>query len=879
MIRRGVKRFFHLALRRRDRWEREVEDEIKLHLALRAEQLAAEGRSLDDAYEEAIRRFGPLTESRARLVDAARHREVRMQRTEYWNDLTQDLRFALRTLRRQKAWTAVIILTLALGIGATTAVFSVVSTLLLHPLPFPHADRIVYISEQPTHGNNTGMSVSITPTAKDIRAWTANARSFELIGGRQTGPKPMRTTGDEPRMVMVEKQTPNFIDFVGVKPIVGHMFTQEDIDRGMPVVVLSEGFWRQSLAARTGVIGQRITLADTAYTIVGVLPAAALAPSSSAPIEMWIPANLRDDKAGFSTWARLRPGVAKEAATAELNAILSRTYGLPVEKVPFTATLARPGEKVRFRDSLLLLAYAVGLVLLVACANVAHLLLARSSTRQREMAIRAALGAGRGRLVRQLLTESALLSATGAVTGVLVGWAGLRAMIALRPSSLSALSLAHLDGSTLLLVTAVALGCAVLFVLLGAAQSARASTHDALKRTPSGGVGARGRGRGLLVVSEMALSALLLVGASLLVRSVINLQRSDLGFDTANLYAANVPVGAKDVGSEETGAAVVDEIASRLRANPAVQGVTVASVAPGSRWFSVGRFEIDGEPLPGKTETSFTDVNAVATNYFSVMGVRFVQGRTFSDTSAAAHQVIVNESFARKHWPQSALGRRIRIASSDSASWLTIVGVVADVQTSGPLSESTAPMLFTPRWSAESFPAILARTSGGATVLASAATETLKQYGHKQPITAESVAANMATSIATPKFAMLLLTIFTTLALVLAAVGLYGVMSYSVAERTREIGIRVALGASDAAIARRVIGGGTSLAAVGAAIGLGAAVWGTKLIEAQLYGLTRLDPASYVVGGIVLLAAALVASIVPTRRALAVDPMTAIRAE
>ena len=809
-----------------------------------------------------------------------------MERTEFLGNLRADVAFAMRTMARQKAWTAVTLITLALGIGATTAVFSIVSTLLIHPLPYPNADRIVYVAQQPSGGNNTGIKVSITPGARVVRAWMQQSRSFETFEGRQTGPREMKTTSGEPSTVSVESIFPTFASFADQRPILGRMFTQSDIDAGSPVVVLSEGFWRERLAADRNVLGQALTLGDSSFTIVGVMPGGGFGGRVTArSADMLIPLDVRIDELGMSLMGRLRPGVTTRGAAAELDSIFARTQGFEGDKIPFASVVSTPAERVRFRDSLMLLTAAVGLVLLVACANVAHLLLSRGSTRQREMAIRAALGAGRSRILRQLLVESALLSFIGTALGVFIGWAGLKGMIALRPRSLNDLDAAHLDITTLGVAIAVAVATGVVFALIGARQAARVSTHDALKASSSR-IGGRGTGRtrGLLVVSEMALSGALLVGATLLVRSVMKLQAVDLGFDAHGLYALKVPLATPQFESAVTRAQAIGDLMRRLRALPAVRAATVADVGPGSRRFTIGRLEIEGEAPPPTASSSFIDVNSVDRSYFTAMGMTFTQGTVFSDTLPTSHQVIVNEGFARQHW-QQPLGKRLRIlekslAGEDEGSitWLTIVGVVRDARTVGALSESNAPLLYSPLREINKNPAILVRVEGDAHALAPASAM-IAQMDVKRAPPAESIAAMMARAIAAPRFIMLLLSILTTLALVLAAVGLYGVMSYSVSEQTREIGIRVALGASRQRIARGVIGAGAALSLAGLIVGFAFAAWGTQLIQTQLHDVDRLDPISFAVGAVVLIGVALVACIVPTRRALAVDPMTAIRAE
>jgi predicted permease len=899
VIRSGIRRAFDLALRRRDRWEREVEDEITLHLALRAEQLAAAGMSDDEARREAVRRFGPLSESRAMMLDAAHHRETRMQRTELVADARQDFAFALRTLGRQKAWTVITIATLSLGIGATTAVFSVVSTLLLHPLPYRDADRVVYVEQQPTRGNNTGVSVSIIPSASVIREWRATSHSFEALEPQLTRRVDLKTTTGDPSSVQSATILPSFAEFAGERPILGRMFTESDARSGH-VVVLGEAFWRERLGASRAVLGRVLTLGDSTYTIVGVMPASLIVGAPGAkPTDVWLAFDLRDARfAAGQVIGRLKPGVSIEAAQRELDVIAARVDGreLGARDTPpsgttapaFKTVISTPAQRVQIRASLLLLTAAVALVLLVACVNVAHLLLARSATRQREMAVRAALGAGRGRLFRQLLTESLVLAAAGAAGGVGLGWAMLRGMIAMRPSSRQELTAAHLDLTTLGVVMGVALVSGVIFGALGAVQSSRSSTHDSLKAgslSSSAGRSHR-RLRSILVVSEMALSAVLVVGAALVVRSLVSLQRMNLGFDPHGLYAIDLVPRTGSITSP-SGAVLLDEFAERVRRLPGIRSVTTTRSGPGWRWMSVGRFEIEGEPTPPKTATSFTDVDYVQSNYFATMGIAFREGSNFRDTTTAAHEVIVNAGFARAHWEKGqAVGHRIRITEdrlpglppdTDLEPWMKIVGVVDDALTTGPLTESRAPFLYVPLDTERLAKTVMARVDGGASVL-KPAIAIGRQLGMRN-VTIDGTESFLSRSVSEPRFVTLIMSVFGALGLVLAAVGLFGVMSHTVTQQTREIGIRVALGASSGDVVRRVLVRGAGLAAVGAMVGLIAASWGTKLIETQLHGVERLDPISFGLGAVVLVGAALVACVVPARRALAVDPMTAIRAE
>jgi putative ABC transport system permease protein len=881
MIRAGIRRALSLALRRRDRWEREVEEEIKLHLTLRAEQLIDAGRTPEDAYAEAVRRFtgGSLHDSRAHLFEAARHREQRMQRTEYLSDLRNDLSFALRMLRRDKGWTTVTILTFALGIGAATAVFSAVSSLLLHPVAYPGADRVALVFQQPAKGNNTGINVTISPSSGVIRAWRTSAHSIEAIEGFAQFQPQMRSLGD-PIELQGARIEPTFAAFAGVRPLIGRMFSASEIAAGGRQLLLGEGLWRSRFGADSTVIGRAVTLDDSLYTIVGVMPASARVPREGASTtDVWLPLDLRDERAGASVVARLRPGIRVAQAQAELDSVYSRLSALRGDKANFQTMVVSPGSQLNFHDSLILLGWSVALVLLIACANVAHLLLARGTARRRELAIRMALGANRSRVFRQLLTESVVLAFGGGVLGVVGGWLGLRAIVDARPESLSALAMTSVDMTTLGAALAVTITTSIVFGMLGALQSGGKTANDTLKLGAQRAVTGRGRMRQFLVVTEMALSATLVVGASMLVRSVVNLQRADLGFEPNGLYTIHPNVGRGHFAGRAVRGDYLRTLATKVAAVPGVQSVAMASAPPGWYTFTIGRLEIEGRPAPPTTATEFVHVNKIGRGFFGTMRTRLVAGTMFTDTTASANQVIVNEGFAKKQWRgESPVGGRIRVAQSGKESWLTIVGVAAESATGGPVSgDATTPILYTPAADSDAA-ALVVRTTGSADVL-QPVQALARSIDASVPVKVRSVATGVAESIAEPRFVMMLLTLFTILALVLAAIGLYGVMAYAVSQRTREIGIRVALGATRMRIARMVVVGGVLLAIAGSVAGMAIARWGTRVIQSQLYGVSRSDVMSFVIGAAVLMVAALVACIVPTRRALAVDPMTAIRAD
>ena len=885
MIRNGIQRAFNLAIRRRDRWQHDVEEEIKLHLSLRAEQLMTRGASPTDAYAEAVRRFGPLSESRARMIDAARYREQRMQRTEYLAQLQQDVSFAFRSLRRQKGWTAVTVFTLALGIGATTAVFSVVSSLILHAISYPNADRVVIVDQQPTQGNNTGLHVSITPSTAIVNGWRSRTRSFEAL-------EPYRSQGlllktdDDPIPVRATMILPSFLTFTGSRPITGRIFSAQEIETKAPVALLAEGTWRERYGSDAAVVGKTITLGDTTFTIIGVLPADLRLPGLGRDrVDVWLPLDLRNLDQGMSVLGRLRPGATIPAAARELDAITMEVDGASKAAPNFVSQIRRPSELIDFRDSLLMLAGAVALVLLVACANVAHLMIARASSRERELAVRAALGAGQARLFRQLLTESLMLSLAGAAAGIILGWFGLKAIIALRPPQMSELVAVRLDATTLGIAVVVGMLSGVVFGVVAAFQAGKRSPQETLKAgalSTSQGRG-QGRMRSVLVVSEMALTATLIIGATLLVRTVMNLQRANLGFEPKQLYWVSLSLPEKQFATPASRTAFYTELMARLRTVPHVRELALTSVAVGSRNFSVGNFEVQGEtPTTSGSGTSFIDVNRIDEHYLKLMRIPLVEGTLFTDTSDAANQVIINAAFARAHWgPGGALGKRVRVAFKGDAAapWQTIVGVAGDAQTTGADISSSAPYLYSPLTAPGRQTTIMLRTDASVD-LAARLRQLTKSINPRVPAPkVQSVEGYVARTIAKPRFTMTLLTTFTFLGLVLAAVGLYGVMAYSVAQRTREIGIRIALGATQQRIANSVVRRGVVLALTGAVIGLVAAFYGTRLMSELLYGVAPLDFVSFATGAVVLIVTAVLACVVPTRRALAVDPIRAIRAD
>ena len=862
----------------------DLDDELRFHIEMRVHDFMARGMSESDARAATARRLGDIAAARGACVTIATRRDRKMTRALVLDALLQDLRFAGRTLRRQKGWTAVAVLTLALGIGANSAMFSVVNHLILNPIPYPHADRVVSVFQEPSSGGAKGsMTVVITPMERHVAGWRENARSFDDIEPYYTTDVTLERAGAKPTVAHVGEVLPSFLAFAGQRPILGRMFSDDEVKSRAPVVLLSEGPWRREYGSATDVIGKSIRVNGKVETIIGVLPASLELPRTlNGNVDLWMPFDLypKEDHGAF-TIARLREGVSLDAGQRELDRIYVDVERAAKRTVNYKAKLSRPKDMLSFKDSLILLSFAVGLVLLIACANVAHLLLARASTREREMAIRAALGAGRRRLFRQLLTESVLLSLAGCLGGLAIGWAGLRLLIAARPENLADLAAARMDGLTLLVTIGLSILAAIAFGTIGAVQAARHSTHETLKSgaTSASATRAHGRARSFLVITEMALCTMLLIGAALLMRSVMQLQTKDPGFVAKGLYAIDITLPEDRYDNDAAKAAFYAQLRSRVGVLPGIEDMSVAAAAPSQTAMMIGALQVEGEQDPPAGTTSFIRFNGVDANYFRMLQLRLVEGTTFTDTSAAAHQVLINEGLAKKKFAgQSPLGKRIRIVYNGKGDWMTIVGVVHDAATEGLLAETSEPMLYT---AGNSFfrPTFIVKATSEASVLQRLAGVASSIDEHLPPSRITNIEDAMMKTIERPRFTMLLLLVFTMVAVGLAAIGLYGVLAYTVAQRTREIGIRIALGASRGTVARSVMRQGLVLAGLGGVLGLIGARAGVKLLGSMLYGVQQTDAIAYSGGVALLIVITVMACLVPMRRALAVDPLIAMRSD
>ncbi len=668
----------------RSRVDADVADELQFHRDMLIDDYSARGLSPDDARAAAERRLGDLRTPTDECVTIATRQERRATRALVADALRQDLRYALRTLALRKTWTAVAVLTLALGIGANTAVFSVVDALILNPLPFVGADRIVlpWVREAQSQWK-------MLPTSSVVRAWRSSARLIEGIESYQTGKINLVTTGD-PIELQTAKIGTGMLRFAGIPLALGRGFdTSETTPNGPPVVILGDALWRTRFGGSRDVLGQRITLGDKAYTIIGVASRRLRLPAIlQTETQVWLPYIAEKEQNSPGSLVRLKPGVSLAAAQAELDSIARRPELSEGSRLHIL--LQTPRDIVGFRDTIYLLTAAVAALLLIACANVAHLMLARGASREREIAIRGALGASRFRIARQLVTESLVLSAVGGAIGVGLAIGGLGWLEAARPVQLQMLDRAQIDWRVLIVALVLTATTGVAFGLVSATRGARDATAGSLKDTATSGTMSRrhGRARSLLVVTEMALSALLLVGATLVVRSIVKLQAVDPGFDSKHLYAIDVRLPGAAYKTAGAVSPVMDALVARARQLPGVSSVTVASSMPPNITIMVEPLEIETRTGPRVDEgSSFNPQMSVRDDFFSKAGVRFVEGGTFAPQAADRREIIINASLARRLWPgESALGRHLRMASSnpkDREPWNTVVGVTTDLMVHG----------------------------------------------------------------------------------------------------------------------------------------------------------------------------------------------------
>jgi predicted permease len=811
--------------------------------------------------------------------------------------MVQDLRFAFRTLMRSPGFTVTAALTLALGIGVTSLMFGVVNAVLLRPLPFAHPDRVMLAFSANTRAGATDLRA----TPLDFEDWRARARSFEALAAHiGTG---FSVSGDgEPELIIGQLVTPDFFRVFGVQAALGRTFNPDEFTPGREnAVVLAHRVWARRYGADPSIVGRAVSVNGRPYTVVGVMPPSFEYPGRRYGLWAPLPSPRTPEMPPVNRSAHylqvvglLKPSATLAQADAELKTIASALEARFPETNGNTSARVTPLQDHAVRDvatPLYVLLGAVGLVVLIACANVTNLLLARATARHREVAIRQALGAGRWRLVRQFLSETAVLYALGAAGALALASWGASALVALGPADIPRLTDTTLDGRVLAATLALSLLTALVFGLLPAMQGAKGDPADALRaaggRTASAGR-ARQRVRVALVVSEVALSVVLLIGAGLALHSLVRLTAVDPGFDADGQLTFTIVLPARRYPDARSIEATVARFTEQFASAPGVARAGGTTHLPLSGQNMENGFEVDGFVPSQPGEVPIAGMRGVTGAYFDALGARLKAGRLFTAQDRAGSQpvAIVNEAFARRYWPgQNPLGRRLREYGGDG--WRTVVGVIADLKHSGPAAEARAEVSlpysqlepgFMANWS-RGVAFVLRGATPGAS-LAPAARARAATVDPDLPLNEmQSMAALASDAVSEPRFRTILLSAFAALAIALASVGVFGVLSYFVAQRTREIGIRVALGASAGDILRMVVGRGLALAGVGLGIGLLAAIPLTRSMQSLLFEVEPLDVPTIasVVAGLALVAG--LASYLPARRALRIEPTTALQLE
>jgi len=800
-----------------------------------------------------------------------------------------DVRYAFRNLIKRPAFTLIAAITLALGIGANTAIFSSVYALLLKPLPFPELNHVVAVWDSyPSRGvkrNEVSMA--------NYLDWQSQNQSFEQLALYRWWSANL-TGIDPPERIQAFLITANFLDTLGVKPIMGRNFTADENQPGKDAVtILTHDLWQRRFGGDPNILGKTITLDGTARTIVGVMPESFKYPAN---VEVYSPIGITPKMAGnrqFNSYyvvGRLKPGASVQSAQADIDNITARLE----QQYPETNTGARAtvfpivADTVRkYETGLWMAMAAVGFVLLIACANVANLMLARASGRQKEIALRAALGASRWRIVRQLLTESSIVALLGGALGILVAVWGIDALRAANPGDAAKFAPGWdqlgINFTVLVFTIALSLLSGLLFGLAPALQISKPNLNDDLKEGSRQSSGRSNRLRSSLVVAEVALSLVLLVGAGLFFRSFITLFATDPGFNPDNVLTMNLILPSAKYKEEQQSVAFYSDLIQRVKAEPGVQSAAAVNYLPLGGSNSSDAYLIDGEAEPAPGNENIGRYRSCTPDYFTTMQIPVLKGRSFTeqDKPGAPLVVIVNEALARKHWPgQDAVGKRLRLqAPLDKAPWMEVVGVIKDVKHE--LDIEVTPEFYLPHaqdvWRSM---VVVARTTVDPASLAGSFRQHVWAIDKDQPVfDVRTMQEVRSMSVALQQFNSLMIGIFALVALLLASIGIYGVMAFAVTQRTREIGIRMALGARKTDVLKLVVANGMKLALIGLVIGLVASWALTRFISNLLFGVQPTDPLTFTVVSVCLLAAAFLACYLPARRATKVDPLEALRYE
>jgi len=871
-----------IGLFQKKRRDAEMSEEIRQHLEGLIERNLAAGMSSDEARNAALRQFGGLEQ----IKEIAREQRVWIWPEQVW----QDVRFGFRMLVKNPGFTIVAVIALALGIGANSAIFSVINTVLLRPLPYKYPDRLVMVWEEATH---QGFPRN-TPAVANYIDWRDQNHVFEDMAA--IAPQSFNLTGvGEPERIDGRRVSASLFHLLGVEPQLGRAFLREEDKAGANrVVIMSHGLWQRRFGADRSIIGRAVMLNGESYTVAGVMPPTFQFPSRED--QLWVPIAFTPKEGTdrgnhyIEVVGRLKRGISLQQAQAEMNTIAARLQQqYPEFNTRIGAVVVPLHEHVvgNIKPALLVLLGAVGFVLLISCANVANLLLARAAVRQKEIALRVALGASRSRLTRQFLAESVLLAGLGGVAGLLLSVAGIKLLKGFIPETISQAQAITVDARVLIFTVAVSLVTGLIFGLAPAAQASNFNLNETLKEGGQESVsGSRGnRIRGLLVISEVAVSFILLIGAGLLINSFVRLRNVDPGFRTDHLLTMKVELPEVKYSDRARRSAFYTELVRRVETLPGVKSAAVASNLPLTYNGDSITISIEGRPDPPPDQRPDVVTRVISPRYFATMGIQLLQGREFTERDRADSPgvVVISEKTARHFWPgENPIGKRLKPGSSGNRRpWLEIVGVVKDVRQIELTAEPKLQM-YLPYEQADFFQpnALVVRTNIDPVSLAATVRKTVWDIDKDQPVSnISSMEQVLSESVARQRFSTLLLGIFATLALILAAVGIYGVMSYSVAQRTHEIGIRMALGAQRTDVLKLTLSQGLRLVLIGVIAGLAAAVMLTRVMSSLLFGVSATDPVTFATIVLVLMSAALLANYIPALRATKVDPMVALRYE
>ena len=876
--------------------EHEIVEELSQHLDDQYEQNLRGATTEEEAYRAVLHSvdesnlLGPELKRVERRVAQEPRALGAERKNNMFGDLGQDLRYGLRMLARSPGFTIVAVLALALGIGANSAIFSVVNTVLLQPLPYKNPDALMMVWEDATH---LGFPDN-TPSPANFIDWRDQNTVFEGMAAMAQASFNLTGAG-EPERFDGRKVSANLFNLLGVAPALGRNFLPEEDKPGSRVVILGHGMWQRRFGGDPSVIGRALNLNGESYTVVGVMPPGIDLPSmENWHDQLWVPIAFSSEEAAsrgnhyLEVIARLKPGVTQKQAQAEMTTIAKRL------EQQYPAQNTRIGIKVKplheqmvgnIKSALLILLGAVGFVLLIACANVANLLLARAAVRQKEIALRLALGASRSRLTRQFLTESVLLAGLGGGFGLLLSVVGLNLLKKFIPESISQAHAIGIDGKVLLFTVLVSLVTGVIFGLAPASQASNFNLNDTLKEGGrDSGASARGnRIRSLLVISEVAVSFLLLIGAGLLINSFMHLRKLDPGFRADHLLTMKVALPETKYPDKEHRAPFFRELIRRVQTLPGVQSVAVASNLPLTYNGDSMPIGVEGRPDPPPDQSPDVVLRVISPGYFSTMGIPLVAGRDISeqDRPESNKVVVISEKTAQYFWPgQDPIGKRLKPGSTTSDSpWREVIGIVKDVRQ----NDFVAPpkmQMYMAHEQVGSFAAnaVVVRTAVDPLSLGTAVRKIVWEIDKDQPVSdIRSMEEIVSSAVARQRFSTMLLGIFAAVALVLAAVGIYGVMSYSVAQRTREIGIRMALGAQRSDVLKMTVKQGLKLVVTGVVIGVAAAFVLTRVMASLLFGVSATDPTTFATISFVLIGVAALASYIPALRATKVDPMIALR--